>query len=41
MTRRDGFEMVEARRNRSGRVKRFWDTSCRGRARRRRSGWLR
>ena len=32
---------VMTRRNRSRRVKGFRDTSCRGRARRRRSGWLR
>ena len=41
MTRRYGSEMVKARGNRAWRIKRFGDTSCRGRARRRRSGWLR
>ena len=41
MTRRDGFEMVKVRRDRSRRIKGFKDTSYRGRARRRRSGWLR
>ena len=41
MTRRDGFEMVKAWGNRSRRIKGFRDTSCRGRGRRRRSGWLR
>ena len=41
MTRRDEFEMVKAGRNRSRRIKGFRDTSCRGRARRRRFGWLR
>ena len=41
MTRGDGSEMVKARGNRSRRIKGFRDTSCRGRARRRRSSWLR
>ena len=41
MTRRDGSKVVKARGNRSRRIKGFGDTSCRGRARRRRSGWLR
>ena len=41
MTRRDGAKMVKAWGNRSRRIKGFRDTSCRGRARRRRSGWLR
>ena len=41
MTRRDGSEMVKAWGNRSRRIKGFRDTSCRGRARRRRSDWLR
>ena len=41
MTRRDGSKMVKAWGNRSRRIKRFRDTSCRGRARRRRSRWLR
>ena len=41
MTRRDGSEMVKAWGNQSRRIKGFRDTSCRGRARRRRAGWLR
>ena len=41
MTRRDGTKVVKAWGNRSKRIKGFRDTSYRGRARRRRSGWLR
>ena len=41
MTRRDGSEMVKAWGNRSRGIKGFRDTSCRRRARRRRSGWWR
>ena len=41
MTGRDGSEMVKARGNRARRIKGVRDTSCRGRARRRRSDWLR
>ena len=41
MSRRDGSKVVEARGNRARRIKGFRDTSWRGRARRRRSGWQR
>ena len=41
MTRRDGSEVVEAWGNRPRRIEGFRDTSCRRRAIRRRSGWLR
>ena len=41
MTRRDSSKVVKAGGNHSRRIKGFRNTSCRGRARRRRSGWLR